>query len=62
MTTMIPEIRCYNCNALLARQFDGSFIEIKCRRCKHINKIANHTGLPPAFPFQTLTKYPVVES
>jgi len=43
---MITEIRCYKCNALLAKQFNGISIEIKCRRCKNINKIGcNDTGL-----------------
>lgn len=36
----MPEIRCKRCNKLLFRG-NGVKIEIKCPRCKLINKIEN---------------------
>ena len=31
------DIRCTNCGALLAKDFHGEYIEIKCRKCKMTN-------------------------
>lgn len=34
---LIKECRCRNCGSLLAKDLSGN-VEIKCRRCKTINK------------------------
>jgi phage FluMu protein Com len=39
------EVRC-GCGSLLARIVDGA-VELKCRRCKHVWRIALEGGSPP---------------
>lgn len=31
------DIRCAYCNSLLAKDFQGNYVEIKCRKCKATN-------------------------
>ena len=35
----MKEIRCWNCNALLAKAAESFCIEIKCRRCRALNRL-----------------------
>ena len=39
------DIRCRNCDTLLARDFNGEYIEIKCRKCGQYNVADNKETL-----------------
>ncbi|EAP9801617.1 Com family DNA-binding transcriptional regulator [Salmonella enterica] len=49
---MSYDVRCRHCNKLLARASCFGFIEVKCPRCKTLNKITS----PSAIEHPTYTR------